>query len=42
MVSKGDTLYNIAKRNSTTVEAIKTLNGLVSNLIKVGQTLQLK
>ncbi|TXE19577.1 LysM peptidoglycan-binding domain-containing protein [Psychroserpens burtonensis] len=41
-VSKGDTLYNIAKRNNTTVESIKSLNGLVSNLIKIGQKLQLK
>jgi LysM repeat protein len=41
-VSKGDTLYNIAKRNNTTVGAIKSLNGLASNLIKIGQKLQLK
>ncbi|WP_040278615.1 LysM peptidoglycan-binding domain-containing protein [Psychroserpens damuponensis] len=42
VVSKGDTLYNIAKRNHTTVAAIKSLNNLKSNLIIVGQTLQLK
>ena len=41
-VSKGDTLYSIAKRNNTTVASIKSLNGLVSNLIKIGQTLQIK
>jgi LysM repeat protein len=41
-VSKGDTLYSIAKRNNTTVDSIKSLNGLVSNLIKIGQKLQLK
>ncbi|WP_204345922.1 LysM peptidoglycan-binding domain-containing protein [Psychroserpens algicola] len=41
-VSKGDTLYSIAKRNNTTVEAIKALNGLQSNLILPGQKLQLK
>nr|WP_321222704.1 LysM peptidoglycan-binding domain-containing protein [uncultured Psychroserpens sp.] len=41
-VSKGDTLYNIAHRNNTTVAALKSLNGLTSNLIKIGQKLQLK
>ena len=41
-VSKGDTLYSIAKKNNTTVDAIKQRNGLSSNLIKVGQILQLK
>lgn len=41
-VSKGDTLYNISKRNGITVEAIKNLNGLTSNLILIGQKLQLK
>ena len=41
-VSKGDTLYSIAKKTNTTVEAIKERNGLTSNLIKVGQILQLK
>ena len=40
-VSKGDTLYNIAKRNNTTVASIKSLNSLVNNLIKIGQKLQL-
>jgi len=41
IVSKGDTLYNIAKRNNTTVASIKSINGLTSDLIKIGQTLQL-
>ncbi|WP_431137603.1 LysM peptidoglycan-binding domain-containing protein [Psychroserpens mesophilus] len=40
IVSKGDTLYNIAKRNNTTVDDLKDLNELSSNLIKVGQKLQ--
>ncbi|MBV7270376.1 LysM peptidoglycan-binding domain-containing protein [Winogradskyella luteola] len=40
-VSNGDTLYSIAKKNGTTVEQIKSLNGLTSNLIKIGQKLQL-
>ncbi|MGS2726367.1 LysM peptidoglycan-binding domain-containing protein [Psychroserpens sp. BH13MA-6] len=42
LVSKGDTLYSIAKKSHTTVEEIKALNGLDSNLIKVGQVLKLK
>lgn len=41
-VSKGDTLYSIARKTNTTVAALKVLNGLTSNLIKVGQKLQLK
>lgn len=41
-VSKGDTLYSIARKNGTTVNAIKELNGLTSNLISIGQKLQLK
>lgn len=41
-VSKGDTLYNIAKRNNTSVDTLKALNGLQSNLIKIGQVLRLK
>jgi LysM repeat protein len=40
IVSKGDTLYSIAKRNNTTVDDLKDLNELSSNLIKVGQKLQ--
>lgn len=41
VVSKGDTLYNIAKRNNTTVDDIKNQNSLSNNLIKIGQKLQL-
>ncbi|WP_369992796.1 LysM peptidoglycan-binding domain-containing protein [Winogradskyella sp.] len=41
-VSKGDTLYSIAKSNGLTVEQLKSLNGLTGNLIKVGQKLQLE
>lgn len=41
-VSKGDTLYNIAKRNGLTVEELKFLNGLTDNLILEGQMLKLK
>jgi LysM repeat protein len=35
----GDTLFSIARRFGTTVEAIKTENGLTSDLIIVGQEL---
>lgn len=38
-VQRGDTLYSIARRHGTTVEAIRQANGLSSNLIFVGQTL---
>lgn len=40
VVSKGDTLYNIAKKNNTTVVELINLNGLTGNLIKIGQKLQ--
>ncbi|WP_456437594.1 LysM peptidoglycan-binding domain-containing protein [Psychroserpens sp.] len=40
VVSKGDTLYNIAKRNNTSVDDLKELNELSGNLIKIGQKLQ--
>ena len=40
VVSKGDTLYNIAKRNNTSVDDLKDLNELSGNLIKIGQKLQ--
>jgi|GEM_PF-1792636 len=39
IVSRGDTLYNIAKRNNTTVADLKDLNDLSGNLIKIGQKL---
>lgn len=42
LVKEGDTLYSISKKTGLTVEALKSLNGLKSNLIKVGQVLRLK
>ncbi|TBN06652.1 LysM peptidoglycan-binding domain-containing protein [Hyunsoonleella flava] len=42
IVSKGDTLYSIAKKNNTTVTALKRLNNLKNNLISIGQKLRLK
>ncbi len=41
-VSKGDTLYNIAKRNGLSVDELKSINNLSDNLIIIGQKLKLK
>ncbi len=41
-VVKGDTLYSIAKRYNTTVDAIKRTNGLNGNNISIGQVLNIK
>lgn len=38
-IRKGDTLSQVAARHSTTVEAIKALNGLNSNRLSIGQVL---
>lgn len=40
-VVKGDTLWGIAQKHGTTVDAIKKANALKSDVIKVGQTLKL-
>ncbi len=40
-VQRGDTLFSIARRHNTSVAALRAVNGLVSNLIYVGQTLTL-
>jgi flagellum-specific peptidoglycan hydrolase FlgJ len=40
-VTKGDTLYNIARRHQMTVETLKEYNGLQSNDISIGQVLYL-
>ncbi|MEW4925601.1 LysM peptidoglycan-binding domain-containing protein [Algibacter sp. 2305UL17-15] len=42
MVSKGDTLYSIAKKTNTTVKLLKRLNALKNNTIFIGQKLRLK
>ena len=39
-VQKGDTLYGISKKFNMSVEQLKSLNGLVSNTIYVGQVLK--
>lgn len=41
-VSKGDTLYSIAKKNGTTVDSLKKLNNLDGNTINIGQVLRLR
>jgi len=41
-VSKGDTLYSIARKYNVTVAKLKSLNGLNSNDIFVGQVLSVK
>lgn len=40
-VRAGDSLWLIARRYGTTVDAIKSLNGLTSDLINVGQVLKI-
>ena len=37
----GDTLYSLARRYGTTVEAIRAANGLRSDRIRIGQTLKI-
>ena len=39
VVKPGDTLYSIARIYNTTVNNLKELNGLVTNVLSVGQTL---
>lgn len=41
IVVKGDTLYSISKRYGLTVDELKLLNGLSSNEISIGQSLNL-
>ena len=41
VVQKGDSLYQIALKNNTTVDELKSLNNLTSNLLSIGQVLKL-
>ena len=41
-VKKGDTLWNISKRYNTTVDAIKLLNDMGSNNIRLGERIRVK
>lgn len=40
-VKSGDSLYSIARNYNTTVDDIKTLNNLTSNLLSIGQILRI-
>lgn len=40
-VKSGDSLYSIASKNNTTVNEIKSLNNLSSNLLSIGQILEI-
>lgn len=40
-VNKGDTLYGIGRKYGVSVPAIKSTNGLRSDLIRIGQTLRI-
>ena len=40
-VRSGDTLWLIANRYGTTVDAIKSLNGLTGNMLQIGQVLRI-
>lgn len=40
-VKSGDSLYSIAREYNTTVDAIKSLNNLSSNLLSIGQVLKI-
>ncbi len=41
VVKSGDSLYSIARRFNTTVDDIKRLNNLESDILSIGQTLQI-
>ncbi len=41
IVKKGDSLYTIAQKFNTTVEELKQLNNLTSNLLNIGQRLKI-
>lgn len=41
VVQRGDSLYSIANRFNTTVDALKEVNNLTSNILSIGQVLRL-
>ncbi len=41
VVQKGDSLWTIANKNNTTVDEIKQINNLTSNMLSIGQVLKL-
>ena len=42
LVKKGDTLWDIARKYGMTVNELKSLNNLSTNMLKIGQTLKIK
>ena len=40
-IKSGDTLWSIARRYNTTVDTLKSLNGLTSDLLRIGQILKI-
>ena len=40
-VQSGDTLWQLSRRFGTTVDAIRNLNGLTSNMLNIGQVLRI-
>lgn len=40
-VKSGDTLFSLSKRYGTSVSRLKSVNGLSSDLIRIGQTLRI-
>ena len=40
-IAKGDTLWDISRRYKVTISAVKSANGLTSDLIRPGQTLRI-
>lgn len=41
-IKNGDTLYSIARQHNLTVQELKTLNNIESNIISIGQELTVK
>lgn len=41
VVKSGDTLYSIARKYNTTVDALKSLNNLTTNTLRLGQVLRI-
>ena len=41
IVQRGDSLYSIAAKYNTTVEELKRINGLTTNILSIGQVLKL-